>query len=167
MTQTATCEYCSTVFETEREYCPTCGKQVPKETKATLVIEQFEPDCGQCHGTCCKALAFDWPHYKKLAGEPCKNLDEDFKCRIWEQLEQEGYTECRSYTCFGAGQTVAKLFEEQHPETWHSDAHIQNAEMAIFQKVYAGIHADILKQEVPVGNIDDLIQPSADKDNPE
>jgi hypothetical protein len=152
MSQTATCEYCSEIFEISREYCPKCGKQIPREIKATLVVEQFAPDCSRCHAFCCRALAFDWPHYKKLAGEPCKHLTDDFKCGNWENLEQDGFTECRSYDCYGAGQTVAKFMEEQHPDTWRSDAQIQRAEMLVFQQVYAELYADIHKRAPEIGD---------------
>jgi hypothetical protein len=156
MSLTATCDYCAEEFEAEREYCPKCGKSLPRELKATLVIEQLEPDCSKCHGTCCRALAFDWPHYKKPAGERCKNLSEDNRCNIWSQLEQEGFTECRSYTCYGAGQSVAGLIEERHPDTWRTDPVIQNGEMNIFQKVYTELYTDIRKQKPPVGDIGKL-----------
>ena len=154
MSDTATCEYCSGIFEAAREFCPKCGKQLPQEIKATLVIEQFAPDCSKCHGLCCKALAFDWPHYKKNAGVPCKHLTDDFTCDNWGQLEADGFVECRSYDCYGAGQTVSKLLEEQHPNTWRTDERIQEAEMVIFQKVYTELFEDINKKSPRVGNLE-------------
>ena len=151
MISTATCDYCQETFESERAYCPKCGKQNPKEIKASLVIEQFEPDCSNCHGLCCKSLAFDWPHYKKPAGTPCKNLTDDFQCGIWNSLEDEGFSECRSYNCYGAGQSVASLIEEQHPNTWRTDARVQHGEMGVFQKVYLELYRDINKTEPKIG----------------
>jgi hypothetical protein len=164
MYETATCEYCSEIFEAAREFCPKCGKQLPQEIKATVVIEQFSPDCSSCHGLCCKALAFDWPHYKKKAGVPCKHLTGDFKCGNWDQLEADGFVECRSYNCYGAGQTVAKLLEEQHPNTWRTDKRVQQAEMGIFQKVYTELYEDINKKSPKVGNLGNA--PVAHDDKP-
>ena len=158
----AICEYCGEQFEAERQYCPQCGKQLPQEIKATLTIEKFEPDCSDCHALCCKALAFDWPHYKKPAGIPCKNLTDDFRCGIWDSLEADGYTECRSHDCYGAGQTVARFIEQQHPDIWRNDERIQQGEMAVFQKVYMELYADIHKRPPEVGNLDEL-QAGADE----
>ena len=160
MHQTATCEYCSEIFEATREYCPKCGKQLPQEIKTTLVVEQFTPDCGNCHGLCCKALAFDWPHYKKPAGELCKYLTDEFKCGNWDNLEADGFTECRSFDCYGAGQTVAKFMEQQHPTTWRTDARIQNGEFAVFQQVYAELFKDINDAAPKVGDLSKLIPES-------
>ncbi|HEU4946544.1 MAG TPA: pentapeptide repeat-containing protein [Kribbella sp.] len=44
----------------------------------------------------------------KGAGEPCPNLQPDFRCRIHSRLRQEGFQGCTVYDCFGAGQKVSR-----------------------------------------------------------
>ncbi|TRW44608.1 pentapeptide repeat-containing protein [Georgenia yuyongxinii] len=69
-------------------------------------------DCTSCFGLCCVALpltasadfAFD-----KAAGQPCRNLREDFRCGIHSRLRQEGFPGCTVYDCFGAGQHVSQV----------------------------------------------------------
>ncbi|MFF8954185.1 pentapeptide repeat-containing protein [Streptomyces sp. NPDC014894] len=67
-------------------------------------------DCGNCAGLCCVALPFsasaDFAVDKK-AGEPCRNLDEDFRCGIHTRLRTSGFPGCTVYDCFGAGQKVS------------------------------------------------------------
>jgi uncharacterized protein YjbI with pentapeptide repeats len=42
----------------------------------------------------------------KAAGDPCPNLQADFRCAIHARLRQEGFPGCAAYDCFGAGQQV-------------------------------------------------------------
>ena len=69
-------------------------------------------DCSSCFGLCCVALAFeksaDFP-IDKRAGEPCRNLQQDFGCGIHERLREEGFRGSAVYDCFGAGQQVAQV----------------------------------------------------------
>jgi uncharacterized protein YjbI with pentapeptide repeats len=69
-------------------------------------------DCSSCFGLCCVALAFeksaDFP-IDKRAGEPCRNLREDFGCGIHDNLREEGFRGSAVYDCFGAGQRVAQV----------------------------------------------------------
>jgi hypothetical protein len=57
------------------------------------------------------ALAFsasaDFP-IDKAVGEPCPNLQEDFRCGIHRTLRERGFGGCVGYDCFGAGQQVAQ-----------------------------------------------------------
>lgn len=69
-------------------------------------------DCGSCFGLCCVALAFERSTdfaYDKDAGEPCRNLKQDFGCGIHERLRHEGFRGCVTYDCFGAGQKVSQV----------------------------------------------------------
>ncbi|MEU6724851.1 pentapeptide repeat-containing protein [Nonomuraea wenchangensis] len=69
-------------------------------------------DCGSCFGLCCVALPFaasaDFAA-DKAAGEPCRNLREDFRCSIHERLRPSGYPGCTVFDCFGAGQKVSQV----------------------------------------------------------
>ncbi|GAA1416744.1 pentapeptide repeat-containing protein [Streptomyces thermospinosisporus] len=69
-------------------------------------------DCAQCFGLCCVALPFARSAgfaADKPAGTPCRNLQEDHRCRIHARLRQEGYSGCTVYDCFGAGQKVSQV----------------------------------------------------------
>ena len=69
-------------------------------------------DCGNCFGLCCVALAFtasaDFAMDKE-AGEPCRNLQSDFRCGIHRTLRAQGFPGCTVYDCFGAGQQVSQV----------------------------------------------------------
>lgn len=66
-------------------------------------------DCANCVGLCCVALAFarsaDFA-FNKPAGEPCVNLEEDFRCRIHPALRDRGFKGCTVFDCHEAGQKV-------------------------------------------------------------
>ncbi|MFD6426068.1 pentapeptide repeat-containing protein [Streptomyces sp. NPDC060198] len=68
-------------------------------------------DCANCFGLCCVALTLfasaDFA-VDKGAGEPCANLQEDFRCGIHRRLRPAGYSGCTVYDCFGAGQKVSQ-----------------------------------------------------------
>jgi len=67
-------------------------------------------DCKNCFGLCCVALNFSkidgFPNDKSI-GEPCENLDEDFKCIIHGSDKYEKMRGCIGYDCFGAGQRIS------------------------------------------------------------
>jgi uncharacterized protein YjbI with pentapeptide repeats len=68
-------------------------------------------DCGNCAGLCCVALAFSKSAdfaFDKDAGEPCVNLDDDFRCQIHPHLRDRGFKGCTVFDCFGAGQKVTQ-----------------------------------------------------------
>lgn len=73
---------------------------------------ELRADCGQCFGLCCVALPFarsaDFA-IDKGAGEPCPNLESDFRCGIHTRLRRTGFTGCTVYDCFGAGQRVSQV----------------------------------------------------------
>ncbi|MFB6817354.1 pentapeptide repeat-containing protein [Streptomyces sp. NPDC056347] len=67
-------------------------------------------DCANCSGLCCVALTLtrsaDFA-IDKEAGQPCRNLQEDFRCGIHTELRTRGFPGCTVYDCFGAGQKVS------------------------------------------------------------
>ncbi|MFD5366771.1 pentapeptide repeat-containing protein [Streptomyces sp. NPDC127103] len=69
-------------------------------------------DCANCFGLCCVALPFakssDFA-VDKAPGEPCRNLQEDFRCGIHTRLRTSGFQGCTVYDCFGAGQQVSQV----------------------------------------------------------
>ncbi len=68
-------------------------------------------DCSSCFGLCCVALPFSKSSdfaTNKNAGDPCKNLQQDFRCGIHTGLRKKGFTGCTVYDCFGAGQKVSQ-----------------------------------------------------------
>ncbi|WP_127543320.1 pentapeptide repeat-containing protein [Actinoplanes sp. OR16] len=68
-------------------------------------------DCSRCAALCCVAPAFakssDFA-VNKPAGQPCKNLRDDFRCGIHEELPQRGFPGCVVFDCFGAGQRITQ-----------------------------------------------------------
>lgn len=95
-------------------------------------------DCDNCFGLCCVALPFaasaDFA-IDKLSGQPCRNLQDDYRCGIHTKLRQQGFRGCTVYDCFGAGQKLsqhtfggrswrqeplaARLMFEVYPVMWH------------------------------------------------
>lgn len=69
-------------------------------------------DCEFCFGLCCTALYFSasegFPEDKE-AGQPCQNLQTDFRCRIHGSLKEKGLKGCLAFDCFGAGQKVSQI----------------------------------------------------------
>lgn len=75
-------------------------------------MNTFEPDCSRCVGLCCVALPFGVSHgfaFAKQAGEPCRQLDEAYRCSIHSRLREQGMGGCTAYECFGAGQHVTQV----------------------------------------------------------
>jgi hypothetical protein len=75
-------------------------------------MSRFEPDCARCVGLCCVALPFRPSNgfaFAKDAGEPCRHLDESYRCSIHASLREAGMGGCTSYECFGAGQHVTQV----------------------------------------------------------
>ncbi|MCD1257276.1 pentapeptide repeat-containing protein [Paenibacillus athensensis] len=68
-------------------------------------------DCERCFGLCCTALAFGISSdfaIDKAAGQPCPNLQADYRCGVHKQLRPLGFRGCTVYDCLGAGQQVAQ-----------------------------------------------------------
>jgi uncharacterized protein YjbI with pentapeptide repeats len=74
--------------------------------------ERLQADCEQCFALCCVVPSFSISAdfaIDKSAGQPCPNLQPDFRCSIHDQLRPRGFPGCVSYDCFGAGQQVAQV----------------------------------------------------------
>jgi len=75
-------------------------------------IHHLKPQCEKCFGLCCVALYFsvqDGFPTNKIAGDPCPNLDANFRCTVHEKLKALGLKGCIAYECFGAGQQVSQV----------------------------------------------------------
>ena len=69
-------------------------------------------DCEHCFGLCCVAPTFSASAdfaIDKDAGQPCPNLQLNFRCSIHDRLRRRGFPGCTVYDCFGAGQKVAQV----------------------------------------------------------
>ena len=68
-------------------------------------------DCTRCAALCCVALAFDCSElfgFDKPAGEPCRHLSGEGRCRIHAERDARGFGGCIAYDCLGAGQYVTQ-----------------------------------------------------------
>nr|WP_319593301.1 pentapeptide repeat-containing protein [Georgenia subflava] len=90
-------------------------------------------DCASCFGLCCVALPFtasaDFA-VDKAAGEPCRHLQQDFRCGIHSRLRQSGFPGCTVYDCFGAGQRVSQ--ETFGGRDWRQDPATAKQMFAVF-----------------------------------
>jgi len=69
-------------------------------------------DCKKCFGLCCVSLYFSASEgfpIDKDAGEPCINLQPDFRCCVHKSLKERNLKGCITFDCFGAGQKVAQI----------------------------------------------------------
>ena len=77
----------------------------------------LQADCENCFGLCCVALYFaaseGFPTDKEV-GQPCLNLQSDFRCGVHESLRKAGLKGCSGFDCFGAGQKVAQASFDGH-----------------------------------------------------
>jgi uncharacterized protein YjbI with pentapeptide repeats len=73
---------------------------------------RLRADCESCFALCCVVPAFSASAdfaITKPAGQPCPNLQPDFRCGIHTRLRAEGFRGCTVYDCFGAGQQVSQV----------------------------------------------------------
>lgn len=81
---------------------------------------QWVTDCNACLGLCCVAFAHNpdagFPALKPL-NTPCRHLAVDFRCGVFDTLEDEGFKVCRAYDCFGAGPAVTDRMRAER-EGW-------------------------------------------------
>ncbi|WP_434510315.1 pentapeptide repeat-containing protein [Desulfitobacterium sp. AusDCA] len=77
-----------------------------------ILRKNLQTDCKNCFGLCCAALCFSasegFPTNKE-AGQPCINLQSDFKCSVHTNLAERGLKGCIAFDCFGAGQKVSQI----------------------------------------------------------
>ncbi|MGW2827005.1 pentapeptide repeat-containing protein [Streptomyces sp. NPDC001443] len=91
-------------------------RQVPTSDSRQQAVDDgrkdLRADCANCFGLCCVALPFarsaDFA-VDKNAGQPCSNLQADFRCGIHSRLREKGFPGCTAYDCFGAGQKVSHV----------------------------------------------------------
>lgn len=89
-------------------------KNQQKETLAFPEEHYYKlrADCKNCFGLCCVALYFStldgFPEDKE-AGQPCRNLQPDFRCCTHASLKKMGLKGCLAFDCFGAGPKVAQI----------------------------------------------------------
>lgn len=82
----------------------------------TKLRNELKSDCGACSGLCCVALFFartDGFPYDKDTGVPCRNLRDDFRCSIHDELAARSLKGCIAYDCFGAGPKATGLCGKQ------------------------------------------------------
>ena len=74
--------------------------------------DNLQADCQNCFGLCCVALYFaaseGFPSDKE-AGQPCPDLQTDFRCRVHKGLWEKGLKGCMAFDCFGAGQNTWQM----------------------------------------------------------
>lgn len=84
---------------------------------------KYHANCEACFGLCCVALPYaksaDFA-FNKNGGQPCKNLQNDFRCQIHKDLRSKGFKGCTVYECFGAGQKVSRIIYSG--KDWREDS---------------------------------------------
>ena len=90
-------------------------------------------DCARCVGLCCVALAFARSRdfgLSKDAGDPCRNLTDDYRCDIHPSLRSDGFKGCTVFDCHGAGQKVTQVVFAGR--SWRDDDVTRAAMFAVF-----------------------------------
>ncbi|MHB8157699.1 MAG: pentapeptide repeat-containing protein [Desulfocucumaceae bacterium] len=94
------------------------GNQILSESHGYSVLfpdkshRNLRADCENCFGLCCVALYFSASEgfpIDKDAGQPCLNLQPDFRCCVHKSLRERGLKGCIAFDCFGAGQKVSQV----------------------------------------------------------
>lgn len=100
---------------------------------ATAGRPDLRADCGSCFALCCVALGFarsaDFG-FDKPAGEPCVNVQEDYRCGIHAELRPRGFAGCTVFDCHGAGQRVAQ--RTFGGRSWREDPATRASMFAVF-----------------------------------
>ncbi|MEV0897748.1 pentapeptide repeat-containing protein [Actinoplanes sp. NPDC049802] len=95
-------------------------------------MTRLAADCARCAALCCVAPAFarssDFA-IDKPAGQPCRNLGDDFRCTIHQHLERRGFHGCVVFDCFGAGQRITN--ETFGGQDWRSTPDIAGDMFAV------------------------------------
>ncbi|MEC1260323.1 pentapeptide repeat-containing protein [Bacillus swezeyi] len=90
-------------------------------------------DCENCYGLCCVALPYaksaDFA-FDKDGGDPCPNLQADYRCGIHHDLREKGFRGCAVYECFGAGQKVSQ--DAYHANDWRDHPALAEEMFAVF-----------------------------------
>ncbi|RJX39157.1 pentapeptide repeat-containing protein [Paenibacillus pinisoli] len=96
----------------------------PYTSSASSYSAQLQADCERCFGLCCTALPFSASAdfaIDKAAGQPCTNLQADYRCGVHRDLRKLGFKGCTVYDCFGAGQHVSQVTFEGRDWRSHPD----------------------------------------------
>ncbi|GBF75095.1 hypothetical protein PA598K_03478 [Paenibacillus sp. 598K] len=101
---------------------------------------RFYGDCERCFGLCCIALPFaksaDFS-MNKASGEPCRNLQGDYRCGIHTQLRDRGLRGCTVYDCHGAGQYLSQVtFGGRSPLAHPEEAAQMYALLPVMQQLH-------------------------------
>lgn len=94
---------------------------------------ELRADCDRCFGLCCVAPTFAASSefaIDKPAGQPCPNLQAEFRCSIHDRLRRSGFGGCAAYDCFGAGQKVAQ--DTFGGRDWRGEARVGKRMFATF-----------------------------------
>ncbi|SES12760.1 Pentapeptide repeat-containing protein [Gracilibacillus ureilyticus] len=95
--------------------------------------QYLQADCANCFALCCVALPYakssDFA-FNKTSGEPCRNLDKNFLCRIHKDLREKGFKGCTVYECFGAGQKVSQHIYKG--KSWRDSPNISKEMFEVF-----------------------------------
>ncbi len=103
--------------------------------KETMKIsrDSLKADCTKCFALCCTALniiaSSDFA-INKPAGAACLNLQKDFRCRIHQNLRDNGFKGCTVYDCLGAGQKVSQ--DTFNGQSWQEDPEIAKKMFSVF-----------------------------------
>jgi hypothetical protein len=90
-------------------------------------------NCARCVGLCCVALAFARSRdfaFSKDAGDPCRNLADDYRCEIHPTLRRDGFRGCTVFDCHGAGQKVTQVVFAGR--SWRDDEKTRVAMFGVF-----------------------------------
>ncbi len=115
----------------------------------------LQPDCANCAGLCCMALAFDKGEmfaFDKPAGKACRHLGEDFRCTIHNALDRKGLKGCTLYSCDGAGQRVIQ--EVFKGASWEGSPELKHRMLDAFKAMReVHKHLGLLRaaQNLPLG----------------
>jgi len=96
----------------------------PYSSSASDYSARLQADCERCFGLCCTALPFSASAdfaIDKAAGQPCTNLQADYRCGVHRDLRKLGFKGCTVYDCFGAGQHVSQITFEGRDWRSHPD----------------------------------------------
>lgn len=72
----------------------------------------LKADCSACMGICCVAPSFEKGEEfgrTKPALTPCNHLNGNNRCKIYNELEWNGFKACGGFDCKGAGQYLTQV----------------------------------------------------------
>lgn len=116
---------------------------MPPAVSRSLTESSLSADCSHCAGLCCRYLAFDRSGsfgFDKAAGEACRNLLSNHRCRVHARRAVLGFGGCVTYDCAGAGQVATALFAGC---SWETDAELSR-ELAYAFALLRDVHELLL-----------------------